>query len=111
MNFSQVNLSICQIAKTFLNRFQVSPQHCPCALKLGFTHIVRFVFYDPRTPFRVCERGIPFNSEDEAKRFCQIKIHYAVDNVLEVLRGRTRATCKRDASGGRQGKPPSAPYI
>ena len=83
MNFSQVNLSTSQVAVTFLNRFQVLPQHCPCALKLGFTYIVRFVSYDPRTPFCVCERGFPFRSEDEAKRFCQIKIKHAIDHVLK----------------------------
>ena len=81
MNFSQVNLSINQVAQTFLNRFQVLPQHCPCALKLGFTHIVRFVSYDPRTPFCVLERGFPFRSEDEAKRYCQIQIKHAIDRI------------------------------
>ena len=81
MNFSQVNLSINQVAQTFLNRFQVLPQHCPCALRLGFTHIVRFVSYDPRTPFCVLERGFPFRSEDEAKRYCQIQIKHAIDRI------------------------------
>ena len=81
MNNSQVSLSIAQVAQTFLNRFKVLPQHCPCALKLGFTHIVRFVSYDPRTPFYVCERGFPFKSEDEAKRYCQNMIGHVIAHV------------------------------
>ena len=103
MNNSQVNLSIAQVAQTFLNRFQVLPQHCPCALKLGFTHIVRFVSYDPRTPFCVCERGFPFTSEDEAKWYCQIQIKHAVDRISkfpEEERERFASVMLRDDGKG-----------
>ena len=75
MNFSQVNLSICQVAQTFLNRFQVLPQHCPCALKLGFTHIVRFVSYDPRTPFVFSREGFPLDQKTKPNDIVKFRLN------------------------------------
>jgi hypothetical protein len=81
MHRVQANLSTTAICQIFLDRFQVSLEQHPCALRLGFTHIVRFVYYDPRTPFTVYPSGYPFKSEDEATRFCKSKLNRAIDYI------------------------------
>ena len=83
MNRCQANLTTKQVLATFLDRFKVVPQHCPCALRLGWTHLAEFVAYYPSCPFDLTARRYPFKDEEEAKRFCQIKLETAVDHLLK----------------------------
>ncbi len=55
--------------------------HSPCSLRLGFSHVVRFVPYDPQTPFTVCGRGHPFSPEGEARRYCKRKLEHTIEQI------------------------------
>ena len=81
MNRCPVFQTAAEICQTFLGRFQVVPRSSPCALHLGFTHLVRFVSYDPRCPFTVLERGSPFRSEAEAGHYCKTQLEYAIERI------------------------------
>ena len=83
MNTCQSTLSAAQVAKAFKARFHVEAQTSDCALYHGFTHIARVVSYNPSAPFTVCERGIPFASEDEARDYCNTMFKTAVETILK----------------------------
>ncbi len=57
----------------------------------------------------MCERGFPFRSEDETKRFCQIKIKHAIDHISkfsEEERERpASAMLQEDGKGNYQAHP------
>ena len=74
MNTCQANLSAIQVAKAFTARFHVEALTSECAHYFGYTHIARVVSYNPSAPFTVCERGIPYASEDEAHDYCRTMI-------------------------------------
>ena len=83
MNRCQANLSIGELLQIFLDRFQVFPQHTPFALHMGWTHLVRFVRYNPMSPFSVEESGCPFASEGDAQQFCRTQLEHAVDRISQ----------------------------
>ncbi len=65
------------IFKIFLGRFQLLPQHCPAALRLGFKFIVRYVHYSPTSLFSVYQGAMPFKDEAQAKRYLELRVENA----------------------------------
>ena len=108
MNRCPVFQTAAEICRTFFGRFQVVPQSSPCALHLGFTHLVRFVSYDPRYPFEVLDRGSPFRSEAEADQYCKTQLEYAIERISEFReeeRERLAAAMLHESASGYQAHP------
>ena len=83
MNFCREIKNTAEISQLFLGRFQVLPQHCPAALKLGFKFIARYVCYNPASPFSVYQTAYPFKDEASATQFQQQKIQLAFENIAK----------------------------
>ena len=84
MNTCQVNLSAVAAAKACVARFHVVPQTSPFALHNGFTHMAYVTSYNPHSPYSVCDRGIPFTSEEEAHDYCKNMIGLAMNQILKL---------------------------
>ena len=83
MNFCREIKNTAEISQLFSGRFQVLPEHSPSALNLGFKFIVRFVCYNPASPFTVYETAYPFKDEASATKFQQRKIELAFANIAK----------------------------
>ena len=83
MNFCREIQTTSELLQIFLGRFQLLPQHCPAAQKLGFKFIVRHVCYNPNSPFTVYETAYPFKDEDAATKFRQRKFDSALANIAK----------------------------
>jgi hypothetical protein len=63
MNFCREIKTASELLQIFVGLFQLLPQHCPAALHLGFTFIVRYVHYHPNFPFTVNQSEMPFTTK------------------------------------------------